>query len=239
MSDKKKTILLRISPELADSLNLWARDELRSVNAQIEYILREAVRRRTGKEILESPVTSEQENPLLPQMVLLKNQVQAVIRRLAVQDGEALADFYESIPNKDFRFYCPHPLTRTKANEKAAGSLDPRQVVLVLEAPDHTIGGYAWFRWKEENAPKSTFGMCVRPDFQGIGAGRALMTSLLQIAREVGPPVMSLTVQKANVAGVELYKKMGFRIVREQMRREKPEFGLESEPEYYMELQVR
>ena len=50
MADKKKAILLRIPPELWESLNRWARDDLRSVNAQIEYILREAVRRRRGKE---------------------------------------------------------------------------------------------------------------------------------------------------------------------------------------------
>lgn len=47
MSDqKKKAVLLRIPPELWERLNRWAGDELRSVNAQIEYILREAVRRR-------------------------------------------------------------------------------------------------------------------------------------------------------------------------------------------------
>lgn len=42
---KKKPILLRINPELWDDLNLWAKDELRSLNGQIEYILRESVRR--------------------------------------------------------------------------------------------------------------------------------------------------------------------------------------------------
>ena len=47
MADKKP-ILLRISPELWESLNRWAGDELRSVNAQIEYLLREAVRKRRG-----------------------------------------------------------------------------------------------------------------------------------------------------------------------------------------------
>lgn len=45
----KKSILLRISPELSEALTRWADDELRSVNGQIEYILREAVRKRTGK----------------------------------------------------------------------------------------------------------------------------------------------------------------------------------------------
>jgi hypothetical protein len=50
MADKK-AILLRISPELWEHLNRWAQDELRSLNAQVEYLLREAVRRRSGKEL--------------------------------------------------------------------------------------------------------------------------------------------------------------------------------------------
>jgi hypothetical protein len=44
----RKSFLLRISPELMEELNRWASDELRSVNAQIEYILRSAVQRRKG-----------------------------------------------------------------------------------------------------------------------------------------------------------------------------------------------
>lgn len=49
MSDeKKKNLLLRIPQDLWADLNVWARDEIRSVNAQIEYLLREAVRRRFG-----------------------------------------------------------------------------------------------------------------------------------------------------------------------------------------------
>lgn len=48
MSDRKP-YLLRLPPDLLEELNRWARDELRSVNAQIEYLLREAVRRRRGR----------------------------------------------------------------------------------------------------------------------------------------------------------------------------------------------
>ena len=49
MADEKKAILLRIAPDLARELHLWARDELRSVNAQIEFILRTAVAKRRGE----------------------------------------------------------------------------------------------------------------------------------------------------------------------------------------------
>lgn len=42
---KRKAFPLRISPELYDALERWAADELRSVNAQIEYLLADAVKR--------------------------------------------------------------------------------------------------------------------------------------------------------------------------------------------------
>ncbi len=44
MAEKKK-FLLRIDEELFDALEHWASDEFRSVNAQIEYLLREAARK--------------------------------------------------------------------------------------------------------------------------------------------------------------------------------------------------
>lgn len=49
MPEKKKAVLLRIPPDLWESLNGWAKHELRSLNAQIEYILRQAVRKRAGQ----------------------------------------------------------------------------------------------------------------------------------------------------------------------------------------------
>jgi hypothetical protein len=40
----RKSFLLRVSPDLYSALETWAQSELRSVNGQIEYLLREAVR---------------------------------------------------------------------------------------------------------------------------------------------------------------------------------------------------
>lgn len=45
---ERKSFLLRIDSELWAQLERWAQDELRSVNGQIEYLLRQAVMRRTG-----------------------------------------------------------------------------------------------------------------------------------------------------------------------------------------------
>ncbi|MFH0964182.1 MAG: hypothetical protein V2A58_09230 [Planctomycetota bacterium] len=46
---QKKTFPLRIDASLWDELQAWAADDLRSVNAQIEYLLREAIRARRRK----------------------------------------------------------------------------------------------------------------------------------------------------------------------------------------------
>lgn len=46
----KKQVLLRLAPSLWDEIAAWAEDDFRSINAQIEYLLTEAVRhRRKGK----------------------------------------------------------------------------------------------------------------------------------------------------------------------------------------------
>ena len=44
----RKQFLLRIDPKLWQELEKWAADDLRSVNAQVEWLLREAVCRRKG-----------------------------------------------------------------------------------------------------------------------------------------------------------------------------------------------
>ncbi len=44
--ESKKTFLLRIDPELWKELEKWAQDELRSVNSQIEYVLKQAILKR-------------------------------------------------------------------------------------------------------------------------------------------------------------------------------------------------
>ncbi|MGE0548232.1 MAG: hypothetical protein AB7O24_22290 [Kofleriaceae bacterium] len=41
----RKSFLLRIDPAVLQALQKWAGDDLRSLNAQIEYVLREALAR--------------------------------------------------------------------------------------------------------------------------------------------------------------------------------------------------
>ena len=48
---ERKSFLIRLPAELLDELNRWAKDDLRSVNGQIEFLLRDALRRQRGKEL--------------------------------------------------------------------------------------------------------------------------------------------------------------------------------------------
>jgi len=45
VAGEKKAYPLRISAAVLDAMQRWSDDELRSVNAQIEYVLREALRK--------------------------------------------------------------------------------------------------------------------------------------------------------------------------------------------------
>lgn len=45
----KKQVLLRLAPSLWDEIAAWAEEDFRSINAQIEFLLTEAVRARKKK----------------------------------------------------------------------------------------------------------------------------------------------------------------------------------------------
>ncbi len=60
---ERKPFLLRIDPELWTELELWARDELRSVNGQIEYLLKQAVLKRKGSAQRQPPSEPDKPGP--------------------------------------------------------------------------------------------------------------------------------------------------------------------------------
>ncbi len=54
MAGQKKSFLLRIDPTTYSALEKWADDEFRSVNAHVEYLLRESLKKagRLGKQAI-------------------------------------------------------------------------------------------------------------------------------------------------------------------------------------------
>lgn len=59
---EKKAYPLRISSDVLDAVQRWAQDELRSVNAQIEYVLREALR-KSGRMSAPPPASPDEQTP--------------------------------------------------------------------------------------------------------------------------------------------------------------------------------
>jgi hypothetical protein len=57
----KKAYPLRMSAQVLDAVQRWADDDLRSVNAQIEYLLREALR-RSGR-LSKAPADPDEAEP--------------------------------------------------------------------------------------------------------------------------------------------------------------------------------
>ena len=57
MATEQKAYPLRISADVLEAVQRWSDDELRSVNAQIEYVLRDALRKagRMSREERDKP----------------------------------------------------------------------------------------------------------------------------------------------------------------------------------------
>ena len=51
---ERKAFLIRIDPKVHEALERWAKDELRSVNGQVEYLLRRALQ-QAGRLPMSSP----------------------------------------------------------------------------------------------------------------------------------------------------------------------------------------
>ena len=55
---ERKPFLLRVDPAVLEAVQKWAADDLRSLNAQIEYVLRDALQ-RAGR----APVARKKDGP--------------------------------------------------------------------------------------------------------------------------------------------------------------------------------
>jgi hypothetical protein len=57
---EKKPFLLRVDRELLEALQRWANDDLRSLNGQLEYLLRDSLK-RAGRAPKSAPPPREKE----------------------------------------------------------------------------------------------------------------------------------------------------------------------------------
>ena len=58
---ERKPFLLRVDRDLLDAVQRWSNDEMRSLNGQIEYLLRDALKRAGRRPQRKTPGHAEQE----------------------------------------------------------------------------------------------------------------------------------------------------------------------------------
>ncbi len=58
----KKSFVLRVDPEVYNSLEKWAADEFRSINGQLEYILHQSLKSAGRLPVKKTKINPEKEN---------------------------------------------------------------------------------------------------------------------------------------------------------------------------------
>lgn len=88
--------------------------------------------------------------------------------------------------------------------------------VLVAEAADGTVAGYASFGdWRAFDGYRHTVehSVYVRSDCRGSGIGKALMMALIDRARAIGKHVMVAGITADNAASIAMHEALGFQQV--------------------------
>jgi len=105
---------------------------------------------------------------------------------------------------------------RTPA-ERAAwlAAKGPRHPVIVAEDDGHIIGWGSLNQFNPRDAYRHVvdFSIYVERAYRGRGAGKVMLTRLIELAREHGYHKMVLSAFPSNSGGMALYERMGFRTV--------------------------
>lgn len=59
---ERKAFLLRVDPALLEAMQRWANDDLRSLNAQIEFVLRRSLQREGRRAVPASDAAADAES---------------------------------------------------------------------------------------------------------------------------------------------------------------------------------
>jgi len=135
------------------------------------------------------------------------------IRRLAPDEAEGLARFYEALSESSLRLFAPlgrHP-KREQYQEVAQGNapdVDDRLDLMAVDTQGRLIG---WAFVVRLQGDRPGFGVAVADALHGRGIGRALLTRLFADVRAYGVRQVYLNVVRDNAKARRLYESFGFR----------------------------
>ena len=74
----RRSFLLRVDPELLDAVQRWANDDLRSLNGQVEFLLRKALREAGRSMRTAPPPGAPLQTPPLPDETTDPNEKESI-----------------------------------------------------------------------------------------------------------------------------------------------------------------
>ena len=136
------------------------------------------------------------------------------VRAATAADAEAICRIYNQ--GIEDRVATLETEQRTPA-ERAAwlAAKSPRHPVIVAEDDGHIIGWGSLNQFNPRDAYRHVvdFSIYVERAYRGRGAGKVMLTRLIELAREHGYHKMVLSAFPSNSGGMALYERMGFRTV--------------------------
>jgi len=145
------------------------------------------------------------------------------IRKIKDVDFPAVTRFFVEVADCGIdRVFHPHPFDASTARRICdyegpdwyAGCFledieDTQSELSNLTISDMMVG-YVMLRGWESGYAIPSFGICVSPQYQGIGLGRALMDTAVAVARLRKSPAIRLKVYPDNNSAIALYRSAGF-----------------------------
>ena len=136
------------------------------------------------------------------------------VRAATAADAEAICRIY----NQGIEDRVATLETEQRTPEERAAWLaarGPRHPVIVAEDDGHIIGWGSLNQFNPRDAYRHVvdFSIYVERAYRGRGAGKVVLTRLIELAREHGYHKMVLSAFPSNSGGMALYERMGFRTV--------------------------
>lgn len=162
--------------------------------------------------IKESPMPIELEIKRFPKKVVLKDDFKCSLRPLKRDDEANYYQFFQDVPEVE-RMFIKHRMADPKVIREWCHNIDLNRDFPLLAFTNGKIIGTATLHlqtagWKRHIGRISVL---VLPKFRGLGLARALVTELIQIARNLGLERIEAESLGEQEAAIKMLTGLGFR----------------------------
>ncbi|MGD9567213.1 MAG: GNAT family N-acetyltransferase [Sedimentibacter sp.] len=150
--------------------------------------------------------------------ITLKNGEVCVLRSPQDTDAEQMLDYLKkTAAETNFLLRYPEEVIMTIEEEKNfINSIreNPRGIMICAFIGDKIVGSTNLIGVGErfKISHRASFGVAVVKDAWHLGIGKALITEILQIAKDTGFELVELEVASTNHNAIKLYEQLGFKI---------------------------